>query len=426
MDETSAVVIPYRLREPFRAFHERKQRWAVMVCHRRAGKTVSCVNELIKAAVTCDKQNGRFAYIAPQYAQAKDIAWNYIKQYTGSIPGVEYNESELRCDFAHNKARIRLYGTENENRLRGLYLDGCILDEYANIHPSVFDMIIRPALSDRKGWAVFIGTPAGHNSFYEKWNFAITHPDEFYSCMLKASDTGIIDKDELQALKREMTEDAFEQEYECSFEAAIVGAIYGKEMKKLEDREAIMNVPYDPVAEVWTAWDLGIGKGGHTSIWFAQQIGREIRVIDFYTTYGAGLDHYVKILKDKPYVYGKHILPHDADTNELSSGTSVRQILAGLGVRNVRVNKKSGLEEGINKTRLFLPKCVFDRKNCEKGIEALKLYKYHYDEKADVMSRKPMHDWTSNPADAFRQLAIGFNPQFDSSSKIQYQNLAIP
>lgn len=422
------ISVPYKPRDVFKKFHQRSKRWAVLVAHRRCGKTVSCVNDLIRAAICFPKMDngGRFAYIAPQYAQAKDIAWNYVKQYTGAIPGVSYNESELRVDFAHNGARIRLYGTENEARLRGLYLDGCILDEYANISPSVFDLIIRPMLSDRKGWAVFIGTPAGHNAFYRKWQEALLDPENYYTAMLKASDTHIIDEDELEALKREMTDDAFEQEYQCSFEAAIRGAIFGKEMKALEDKGSITNVPYDPGSEVWVSWDLGIGKGGHTSLWFAQQVGREVRVIDFYTNFGMGLDHYVKLIREKPYLYGKHILPHDAESSEISSGASSIEVLRSLGIRNYKILRKTAVEDGINKARLFLPKCVFDRKNCERGVEALKLYRYNYDEKADVMSRKPLHDWTSNPADSFRYLAVGFTPEMGSSTQIVYPNLAIP
>src|SRR5262245_33424174 len=158
------VPIAYAPRKAFMPFHDRQARWSCLVCHRRAGKTVACINDLIRAALTCTKQEGRFAYVAPQYAQAKDIAWTYIKQFTATIPRIQYNESELRVDFP-NGARVRLYGTENESRLRGLYFDGVILDEYADIHPRVFDEIIRPLLADRNGWAVFIGTPMGHNQF---------------------------------------------------------------------------------------------------------------------------------------------------------------------------------------------------------------------------------------------------------------------
>ena len=128
------ITIPYTPRPAFLPFHNRKQRWACLVCHRRAGKTVACINELIKCALLEKKKDGRYAYIAPQYSQAKDVAWGYIKQFTASIPNVTYNESDLYVTFP-NGNRVRLYGTENESRLRGLYFDGVILDEYADIHP---------------------------------------------------------------------------------------------------------------------------------------------------------------------------------------------------------------------------------------------------------------------------------------------------
>jgi len=417
------IRIPYTPRAAFLPFHQRKQRWACLVCHRRAGKSVACVNELIKAALTTSRKDARFAYVAPQYSQAKDIVWTYLKHYTAVIPGVAYNESELRVDF-HNGSRIRLYGTENESRLRGLYFDGAILDEYADIHPRVFDEILRPLLADRAGWAVFIGTPSGHNAFYKTYQNALKNPEQWFHMLLKASESKIMDENELAAAKLDMTPESFEQEFECSFEAAIKGAVFGKEMAAAEAQGRITGIPYDPYAEVWTAWDLGIGDA--TSIWFAQQVGREVRLIDYYEARGAGIDHYVKVLKDKPYNYARHLLPHDADKTELGSGMSVIEQLKQLGVRNTRVVKKLTVNEGLNMARMFIPKCFFDRKNCEKGIEALKVYRYEYDALTDTNSKRPVHNWASHPADAFRYLAVGFKPELMSSTPLNYTNLAIP
>lgn len=162
----------------FMPFHTRKERWACMVAHRRAGKTVACVNELIKGALTCTLPDPRFAYVAPYYAQAKDVAWQYLKQYTSVIPGMSANESELRVDLPGGR-RIRLYGAENYDRMRGLYLDGVVLDEYADMDPRVWPQVIRPALSDRRGWAAFIGTPKGRNSFYDLFDAAGKSPEWF-------------------------------------------------------------------------------------------------------------------------------------------------------------------------------------------------------------------------------------------------------
>jgi hypothetical protein len=414
-------------------FHNRQKRWACVVSHRRAGKTVAAVNDLIKRALTEGKKDARYAYVAPQLSQAKDIAWGYIKQFTGVLPGVVYNESELWCQLPGGN-RIRLYGTDNADRLRGLYMDGVIMDEYAQHDPGVFDLIIRPQLADRKGWAVFMGTPAGHNKFYEVYQKSLGiweaedgskfNNADWFSMLLKASQSGIVEIGELEAARREMSEDAYNQEFECSFEAAIKGAIFAKEMATIQAEGRICSVPYDRGSEVWTAWDLGIGDA--TAIWFAQQVGREVRIIDFYQNSGVAIDHYVRVLKDKPYNYARHLLPHDADKTELGTGMSIVEQLKSMGVRNTRVVPKLTVSEGIEQARKFLGKCYFDAKKTYTGTEALKIYRYLYNDQLGVMSKKAVHDWSSHPADAFRYLSIGFKPESMNPPPIRYPNLAIP
>lgn len=404
----------YHPRSPFVDFHNRSQRWAVMVCHRRAGKTVACVADLVLSALTTTKKDARYAYLAPQYNQAKDIAWLYIKRLTADIPGVEYNESELRADFP-NGSRIRLYGAENEQRLRGLFLDGIILDEYADMAPSVWGEVIRPALADRKGWAAFIGTPKGHNAFYEVWSNADA---DWFKLMLKASESGIIDPEELKAAKKVQTEDQYEQEFECSFEAAIRGAYYGKEMKAAEEAGRITGVPYEPVSDVWVSFDLGMDDS--TVLWFAQMVGREVRIIDYYEAHGMALDHYVKVMRDKPYVYAGYLLPHDAKVRELGTGKSRVETFESLGLRNCQVVPQQSVEDGINAVRLLLPRCWFDKDKCKQGIEALKQYRADFDEKRNVYSGRPLHDWTSHAADSFRYLALGMKPANKWDEPIKY------
>ena len=417
------VEIPYAPREAFKPFHRRSKRWAVIVAHRRAGKTVACVNDLLRAALSTEKRDGRFAYIAPQFNQAKDIAWLYLQRYAGVVPGAAFNESELRVDFP-NGARIRLYGADNPDRLRGLYLDGVILDEYADMRPSVWGEIIRPVLADRQGWGTFIGTPRGHNQFFDLWQSAQDDP-EWFTLRLKASETGLIPAEELEAARRQMSEDQYQQELETSFEAAILGAYFGKEMRRAEEDGRICTVPYDPMAEVVTAWDLGIGDS--TAIWFAQMVGREIRLIDFYQNSGVGLDHYVRVLKDRDYNYGEHLLPHDAEKSELGTGKSIREVLRTLGLSRTRVVQKLTVEEGINAARLLIPRCVFDAKRTKEGTEALKLYRKEWDEKLRVFKDRPLHDYTSHPADSFRYLAIGLraSPEGSRWGKVQYDNRGI-
>jgi hypothetical protein len=372
---------------------------------------------LVLSALTTTKQDARYAYICPQYNQAKDIAWLYVKRLTADIPRVEYNESELRCDLP-NGSRIRLYGAENQDRLRGLYLDGVILDEYADMAPDVWGSVIRPALSDRKGWAAFIGTPKGHNEFHRIFADA---DSEWFRLLLKASESGIVSKTELDASRKAMTVDQYDQEFECSFEAAIRGAYYGKEMKQAEADKRITRVPYEPVAEVWTAWDLGMDDS--TAIWFAQMVGREIRVIDYYEAQGMALDHYVKVLREKPYVYGTTLLPHDAKVRELGTGKSRLETLEGLGLRRCDVVKNQSVEDGINAARLTIPRCYFDAEKCKQGIESLKQYRADFDEKKNVFNNRPRHDWTSHAADAFRYLALGIkNDTKDAPIKYAQQH----
>lgn len=399
----SVVLIPYAPRAQFQPFHERRQRWAVIVAHRRAGKTVACVNELLRAALTTRQPDARFAYVAPLHNQAKDIAWTYLKRYSAVVVGAQVNETELRVDYP-NGARIRLYGADLPDRLRGIYLDGVILDEYADMRPSVWGEVIRPLLTDRRGWAVFIGTPKGHNAFYDVYQQA-AQADDWFSTRLRASETGLIDEGELSAARRQMTPDQYAQEFECSFEAAIQGAYYGAEMRAAEDSGRITRVPYDAGHEVTTSWDLGIGDA--TAIWFMQTVGREPRLIDYYEASGVGLDHYVRVLKDRGYNYGTHILPHDAAKSELGTGKTIVEVLRELGLRNTTIAPKLTVEEGINAVRLFLPRAVFDVQRCRDGVEALKQYRKEYDEERRAFRLRPLHDWTSHCADSLRYMVVG-------------------
>ena len=376
-----------------------------MVAHRRFGKTVASLNDLIRDALTIDRPNVRVAYIAPYYRQAKAIAWDYLKEFTAPIPGIEVNASELRIDFP-NGARIRLFGADNYDAMRGLYFDSVVLDEPADFPASAWPTVIRPALADRKGRATFIGTPKGKNDFWEIYNYAKTAPD-WFCAMYKASETDILDVDELIEAKRTMGEDRYEQEFECSFEAAIQGAYYAAEMKEAMDAGRICAVPYDKSLSVVTAWDLGIGDS--TAIWFAQYAGREIRIIDYYENSGVGLDHYAKVLADKGYHYTRHVLPHDARVKELGSGKSRIETLANLGISDVQIAPSLAVEDGIQAVRSMIGRTWFDADKCERGVEALRQYRREFDDKLKTWRGRPLHDWTSHGADAMRYLAIGYS-----------------
>ncbi|HEX5321486.1 MAG TPA: terminase family protein [Stellaceae bacterium] len=392
----------YRAREQFVSLHARRQRWAVSVAHRRAGKTVACINDLIDGALRCQLPEPRFAYVAPYFSQAKDVAWSYLKRYTAPIPGNAVNESELRVDLP-NQGRVRLYGADNYERLRGIYLDGVVLDEYGDMDPRAWQEAIRPALADRKGWAIFIGTPRGLNHFADLWERAQSDP-EWYPLTLKASETGLLPAAELEQARREMSEEQYAAEFECSFAASVVGAYYGREMQAAETEGRITRVPVLPEAAVDTWWDLGVNDA--TAIWFTQSIGREVHVVDYYESSGEGLPHYAKVLQDRGYVYGQHNAPHDIQVRELGSGRSRIETARGLGI-NFRVVPDVGLMDGIDAARMFIGRCWFDREKTERGRLALTSYRKIWDEKRRVFQARPMHDWASNGADGFRYLAVG-------------------
>lgn len=421
MAAADVIASPYAPRKAFMGLHTRGTRWAVAVAHRRAGKTVACVNDLIKSAATCSKQNPRFAYIAPQLNQAKDIAWTYLLEYTDCFgPERKVNASELWVELPNNGARIRIYGADNPDRLRGIYLDGAVLDEFGDMDPTVWSQVIRPALSDRKGWAVFIGTPKGKNTFHTIWVNAEDDPD-WFTLGLKASETGLLDDKELTDARKMMSEDEYAQEYECSFEAAVRGAYYGKEMNAAEESDRIAAVAYDPRLPVHTAWDLGVADS--TVIWFVQCHGSETRVIDVLKGEGVGLDWYARELQTRPWLWGNHYLPHDVEVRELGTGKSRKEVLAGLGIK-ATVCPNIPVADGIQAVRMLLATCWFDKAKCKDGVEALRMYRREYDDKRQEFRLNPLHDWTSHYADAFRYFAVAHRERA-ASQKINYTSRGI-
>lgn len=397
------LVSPYEVREQFLPLHARTTRWFIGVAHRRAGKTVADINELVMGATKCQLNNPRFAYVAPQLNQAKDIAWTYLKEYTAFL-NPKINESELWVELPGG-ARIRIYGADNPDRLRGIYLDGVVLDEFGDMDPTIWTQVIRPALSDRKGWAAFIGTPKGKNTFHRLWVDA-EGDEDWTRLMLKASETGLLDAKELTDAAKMMSEDEFAQEYECSFEAAVKGAYYGKEINQAEIDGRITSVPYDPRLPVHTAWDLGMADS--TVIWFTQTVGAETRWIDCLKGEGVALDWYVRQLKDRPYNYGRHYLPHDVQVREMGTGKSRKEVLDGLGLRDIEVGKALPVADGIQALRMLLATSWFDKVKCKEGLEALRMYRREWDDKRQEFRPHPLHDWTSHYADAAREFATNY------------------
>lgn len=387
-------------------FHRREKRWSCLVAHRRAGKTVAAVNDLIKAAIISKWPMARFAYVAPFRSQAKSVAWEYLKHFSAPI-ATAANEGELYVDFP-NKARVTLFGADNADAMRGLGFNGIYLDEYGDFRPSVWGNVIRPTLSDRQGWAVFGGTPKGKNQFYDIYRTSKTNEDWFL-LELPASKSGLLPQSELDAARAQLSEDQYEQEYECSFEAALIGAYYGKEMRTVDKEGRICSFSPEP-GPVYTAWDLGYRDD--TAIWWYQVTRGEVHVLDYYATSGADIAEICKVVLSKPYEYKRHWLPHDARAKTLASGgrSIVEQLAVHLGAGKLGIVPEIGVQSGIQAVRLMFPRVWFHSR-CDEGLEALRQYQREYDEDKKSFKENPRHDWCSHPADAFRMLAVAWREE---------------
>ncbi len=418
--------IPYAPRPLQWQFHEQRTRFCVLLCHRRFGKTVAAINDLIRQALRASTGSHgatwRAAYMAPYLGQAKTVAWDYIKYFTAHIPNVRYSETELKCTLPTG-ASIRLFGTDNANALRGMYLDDVVLDEPADMPREVWTRIIRPMLADRMGRALFCGTPQGvDNLLYDVWQEAGKEEEAEEHTMplwsrfcFKASQTGYIAPAELQAARLSMNKEDYLQEFECSFAAAVRGAYFADTLEKLEAQGRLCSVPHAPELPVHTAWDLGMDDA--TAIWFFQvQSGGQWRILEYLEDSGQGLQHYVQLLQAKPYTYGKHIAPHDIRVRELGTGLSRWEMAAKLGI-HFTICPSLPLADGINALRVGLDRMWFDSAACATGLRALRQYRRQWRPRQEVFSSAPLHNWTSHATDALRYAVLGFREQDVSQGK---------
>ncbi len=288
------------------------------------------------------------------------------------------------------------------------------MDEYGDLR--VWPGVVRPSLADRKGWAVFIGTPKGRNDFWRVHKEAENNSD-WYSLVLRASQTGLLEPEEITDLRRMLGPDAFEQELECSFDTAIRGAVYRTELQEIETSGRVCSVPYDPSVPVWTARDLGIGNA--TAVICTQLVGKEVHVIDYHEDVGQSLTYYVDWLNAKPHRNDTDLLPHDAGARELGTGKTREELLRANG-RKVIVLKRQEIEDGINAVRMLLPRCWFDRVRTERARECLANYHREWNDKMSVFREQPAHDWASHCADAMRTLAMGLR----ETAKPRYPDFA--
>lgn len=405
----------YQPRSVFLPLHNRSKRWTVVVAHRRAGKTVAMCADLVIGALETALPKPQFAYLAPQRDQAKRVAWAYLKDLTKPFQTKQPNESELKITISNGhqgESTIYVAGADNYDALRGMYFDGVVLDEVGQIRPSAWYTVLRPALSDRRGWAIFAGTPAGKNMFWNLREEARLNPDSHLLLELPASKTGIIHPDELRDAKAQMTDDAYLVEYECSFDAAVPGAYYAKLVSDAYDQGRVGQHQVDPAFPVHLVADLGFTDS--CSWWGWQETPDGYRVVEFMEDDNQPIAHYIDWVKARPYKVGQVWLPHDAKAKSLQTGKSIIEQFLGAGIRPSLVPEMS-LQDGIEAARLVLPRCWFDESATYEGLEHLRAYMREWDERTQTYRNKPKHDQHSHASDSFRYLALAARPVMGKS-----------
>ena len=393
--------IDYTPRDAFIEFHQRNTRFTAMCCHRRAGKTVACIGDLITRAVYTQKPKAKYAYVGPFRQQAKEIAWEYLKSMSEEVRKGAPRESDLRITLL-NGSTITIYGADNPDSLRGLYFDGMVIDEYGDCRPSLWGDVLLPTLLDRRGWAVFIGTMRGKNHFFQTLERA-RETGSWYHKILKASESRLISDEDLAEARAEMSEAQYAQEMECDPNAAVQGTYYANILAKMEGDGRIGDYGYNPDEMVFVSADLGYTDS--TAFWFWQLDSEGPVLIDYEEADSESLEFYFDMLKNKPYDYAEVYLPHDAKAKSLQTGRSTVEQFLGQGF-NCQVVPKLAVQHGIDAGRLMLPQCRVNRETCYAGVEALRAYRRSFNEKTQQYSNNPHHDWSSNGSDAFRYFAL--------------------
>lgn len=400
----------------------------VAVWHRRAGKDLMAINTCVTKAF---QRKGLYWHLLPTYNQGRKIVWDgftrdgrgFLDHFPKGLISSK-NNTDMRLTLA-NGSIYQVVGTDDPDRLVGTNPVGCIFSEFSMQDPSAWDLI-RPILAENGGWALFIYTARGKNHGYTLLKMAQKNP-KWFAEVLTVNDTKREDglpviSPEIVQDERDagMPEEMIQQEFYCSFEAPVIGAYYGKQLLDAENENRITHVPYDPKLQVSTGWDLGMAD--HMIIWFFQEVGMEIRVIDYYENSGEGLGHYIKVLREKPYVYSRHYAPHDIEVRELGTGKSRIEVAKGLGLKFTTVGLHE-VADGIQAVRDILPRCWFESEKCSHGIEALRGYRKDWDDKNKCFKDRPLHDWTSHPADGFRTYAWGRRDRHRDVKKVKQKSV---
>ncbi len=395
---------------------------AVAAWHRRAGKDDVALHW---AAVSAFQKVGGYWHMLPEASQARKAIWNAVNPHTGIRRIDEAFPHELRETTLNNEMFIRfkngstwqVIGSDNFHSLVGAPPIGIVFSEWARANPSAW-AYLRPILVENGGWAFFISTFFGRNHHYEMERRAEEWEDWFGE-KLSAKQTDVFTPEQLEQERLEYLAEygehegdaLFRQEYLSDPMASVQGSYFGAEMSKAEEEERLTIVPYERKSLVWTAWDLGLDD--ETAIWFCQVVGREIRIIDYLAARNEDLAWYAAQLAGRGYAYGGHILPHDGAAKTILSKDNAKTQLQAAGLQNIHIAERALNAQAkiaqINEGRALITKCVFDKKKCDKGIDALRNYRREWNDTLKTYSQNPVHDWASHGADAWRTLACNMN-----------------
>lgn len=400
---------PYQLKF-FVAMDEGIKR-AVLVWHRRAGKEITCWNYMIREA--CCGRIGTYCYFFPSSRLGKRILWDGAnkdgKRFLDYIPKElikgQPNSVEMKIELT-NGSVIQIIGTEHILNV-GINPIGCVFSEYSLQDPKTWSFV-RPILKENGGWAVFNFTPRGKNHAFDLYQMAKDN-ENWFCQKLSIEDTGVLNDKDMEDERQEgMSENLIQQEYYCNFDQGIEGSVYSKYLTAMEKEERVCAIPHDPYALVDTYWDIGVSDA--TTIIVAQNVGQEVRIIDSYTAEGEGLDHYVRWLdrkeKENLWKYGQHCAPHDIQVREWAGGAKTRlQTAKEMGL-NFEIVPNLSVQEGISMTRAMFHKLWIDKNNNKFLLKCIENYHYVYNERLNVFSDKPCHDWSSHMNDALRYMGV--------------------
>lgn len=388
------------------AIEDKGYKKLLCILPRRAGKDITAWNLAIRQ---CIRKPCVVFYVFPTFAQARRVIWQSItnegRTFIDFIPKeiiASTNSSDMSIRFI-NGSLLQLVGSDNYDGLVGTNPSMCIFSEYALQDPRAYQFL-RPILTVNDGVALFISTPRGKNHFYDLHQIAF-HNDDWFCYRLTVDDTKHVSKETIEQERVDgiMSEDMIQQEYYCSFECGVEGSYYAKYLDKIRLNNQIVTVPYMASYQVHTAWDIGVRDS--TSVVFFQMIGTTVHVIDYYENSKEGLEHYVKYLRSKDYIYGTHYAPHDIAVKEFGSGLTRIEKARQLGI-NFVVAPKVGLMDGIEAVRSALGRIWIDENKCTQLIKALMNYRQEYDHKRKVYMPHPLHDQWSHGADCFRYMCI--------------------